>query len=226
LFSEFRGYFAIGRTTKATIEKFDERSRDFLEEELKTSPYTHCVFDAQIGIVGIARKSALAPTVKRIAERVQQVLSNSEVAGISNVSVEIAPIPDPEEFISAIATAYRVSRFAATFHGPNPFDADEYFQRPLSVYLQAAGGKKGRAEIKGDDLRRDVLQSVTRSTAGTGNEASATITKNEAQKSITIHLRGDPVKAGYNAEDHKPEVVIEDLVKLYYRLTKDETSRH
>jgi hypothetical protein len=223
LFSEDTGYFAIGRTTKSTIEKFDETSGDFLEEELETSPYTHCVFNAQIGIIAIAHKSSLLPTVKGVADRIQQLLSATRVIINSNTSVEIAPIPDPEDFLRALESAYRVSRFAASFHGPNPFDADEHFQKPLSVYLSSANGKKGKAQIQGEDLNRSVLQSVTRSTAATGNEASATITKSKSQKGITVHLRGDPIKRRYNEDEHQPEVVLEDLEKLYNRLRKNET---
>jgi len=223
LFSEYKGYFAIGRTTNATIEKFDERSGNFREEELNTGPYTHCVFNAQLGIIGIARKTSLAPTVKGIADRVQQVLSRASVIRESYTTVEIAPIPDPESFLLALESAYRVSRFAATFHGRNPFDSDEYFQKPLSAYLSAANGKSGKAQIQGEDLKRDVLQSVTRSTAATGNEASATITRGESQKSITIHLKGDAVKRSYNADEYQPEAVLEDLEKLYYQIRKNET---
>jgi len=84
-----------------------------------------------------------------------------------------------------LASAYRVTRFAATFRGPNPFDADEYFQKPLSVYLLATDGEKGKAQVQGKDLNRQALQEVTRSTAATGNEASARITKGESEKQIT-----------------------------------------
>jgi len=94
--------------------------KNFLEEELETSPYTHCVFDAQIGILEIARKTSLAPTIKGIAARIQQLLSQTKVVASSYTSVEIAPIPDPEDFLRALDSAYLVSRFAATFHGPNP----------------------------------------------------------------------------------------------------------
>jgi hypothetical protein len=204
------GYFAIGRTTKSTIEKYDPMSGNFLEEELETSPYTHCVFNAEIGIIGIAQKSALSPSVKGIAGRIQQLLSRSIVVSESSTTVEIAPIPDPEGFL-------------LTFHGPNPFDADEHFQKPLSVYLSSANGEKGRAQIQGQDLNRDVLQSVTRSTAATGNEAAASITKSKSQKPHTIHLRGDPVKRRYDEEEHLPEAVLEDLEKLYSRVRKNET---
>lgn len=221
-FTEYRGYFAIGRTTNATIEKFDTHSGNFIEEELETSPYTHCVFNADLGIVGIARKTSLAPTVKGIAARLQQLLTESAVIRETLTKVEIDPIPDPEGFLSALESAYRVSRFSATFRGPNPFDADEYFQKPLSVYLAAANATKGRAQVQGEDLNREVVQSVTRSTAATGNEASARITRSKKHKPTTIHLRGDAVKRGYNEDEQPPEVILEDLEKLYSRIRNNE----
>lgn len=55
-FSDTTGYFAVGRTTNSTIEKFDGTTGNFVEEELEESPYTHCVFDARIGLIGIAKK--------------------------------------------------------------------------------------------------------------------------------------------------------------------------
>jgi hypothetical protein len=219
------GYFAVGRTTKATIEKFDAESGNFVEEELETSPYTHCVFDARIGLLGIARKPSLARTSKGIATRIEQLLSFSLIVEENGISVEIAPIPDPEGFLHALSSAFRVTRYSATFHGPNPFDADELFQKPLSVYLASANGKKGKAQIQGEDLDRAVLESVTRSTAATGNEASARIRKRKSQIPITINLKGDPVKRSYEEDDHQPEVVLRDLTRLYYRVKKtDETS--
>jgi hypothetical protein len=85
--------------------------------------------------------------------------------------------------------------------------------------LAAANGEKGKAQIKGDDLNRDVLQSVTRSTAATGNEASATIAREKGQKATTLHLRGDAVKQRFEEED-KPEAVLRDLEELYRRVRK------
>jgi hypothetical protein len=181
-FSETTGYFAIGRTTNSTIEKFDEISGNFVEEELEQSPYTHCVFDARIGFIGIAKKLILSQTAKGVAARIEELLSTAKAIIENGVTVEVVPIPDPEDFLRALASAYRVFRFSATFRGPNPFDADEHFQKPLAVYLSAAGGEKGKAQIQGDDLNRDVLQEVTRSTAATGNEASARIMRAKSQR--------------------------------------------
>lgn len=222
MFGDFNGYFAAGRTTTSTVEKFDESSSNFVEEELEESPYTHCVFDASIGILGIAKKLNLSPTSKGVAARLEQLLSLARIIQNNDVVVEIRPIPDPGGFLKAIAGAFRVFSFSATFRGPNPFDADEHFQKPLSVYLSAADGIKGRTTISGDDLKREVLQEVTRSTAATGNEASARIQKSQRQKAITVNLRGDPVKRKYDEHDHQPAVVLADLTEQYRRVRRDE----
>lgn len=221
-FSELSGYFAVGRTTISTIEKFNPESGDFVEEELEESPYTHCVFDADIGFIGIAKKPNLSQTTKGIAGRVEQLLSMTRVVRDNGILVEIRPIPDPEGFLTTLDSAFRVFSFSATFRGPNPFDADEHFQRPLSVYLSAAEGVKGRASISGADLNRNVLRQVTRSTAATGNEASARIQKSKHQKAITINLKGDPVKRKYDEEEHNPETVLADLTNQYSRVRRRE----
>lgn len=221
-FSETTGYFAVGRTTNSTIEKFDEEAGNFIQEIHEESPFTHCVFDAHIGFIGIAKKASLAQTTMEIASRIEKLLSVSSVITENDISVEIVPIPDPEGFLNALDSAYRVTRFTATFRGPNPFDADEHFQKPLAVYLSAANGEKGKTQIQGDDLDREVLQSVTRSTAATGNEASARIKKSKSQKPTTINLKGNPITRSYGEEDHDPKIVLSDLTTQYHRIRNDE----
>ncbi|WP_157991624.1 hypothetical protein [Caldimonas tepidiphila] len=216
------GYFAIGKISSSTIGKFDERTGDFIEEELEESPYTHCVFDANWGIIGIAKKIELSKNAKGIANRLEQLLSRTGVVARNSLTVEVLPIPDPDGFLKALNDAYRVFRFSATFRGPNPFDADEHFQKPLSVYISAADGYKGSATISGDNLNRKILSEVTRSTASTGNEASARIQKKEGQKAITINLCGDPVKRRYDEDSHRPEIVISELLAQYKRVRSNE----
>lgn len=223
-FTSDTGYFAVGRTTNSTIEKYDSDTGNFVEEELEQSPYTHCVFDARIGLLGIAKKSGLTPTTKGIAARAQELLARTKPVKRNGISVEIVPIPDPEGFLKTLQQAYRVYRFTATFRGPNPFDADEYFQKPLAKYLSAAGGEKGKAEVQGEDLDRAVLEEVTRSTAATGNEASARIVRHRSQKAITINLRGDPIKKRYGEFEHDPEKVLVDLTETYHRVRHDDTN--
>lgn len=224
-FSQYRGYFAIGRTTTSTIEQYDEQSGNFIDQELINSPYTHCVFDAAIGFIGIAQKTALSQSSKTVASRLEELLSLADVIKRNEVSIEIAPIPDPEDFIRTLNGAYRVMRFSATFHGPNPFDADEHFQKPLSVYLSKANGQKGRTLIQGDNLNREVLQSVARSTAATGNEASARIVRRRSERPTTVNLKGDPVKRRYAEDEQNHEGILEDLTILYRRVRDDRNSQ-
>ena len=221
-FDETTGYFAVGRTTNATIETFDDVTGNFIEQELETSPYTHVVYNAEIGFLAIATKSRLAPSAKAIAAKIESLLSLTSIVLQNELTVEIPPIRDPKGFLKEIAGAHRVCRFTATFRGPNPFDADELFQRPLSVYLSAANGSEGKAQIKGDHLDKDVLQSVARSSAATGNEASARIQRAKAQPLVTVHLSGDPVKKTYDLASHDPEKVSHDMTKLYHQIRNDE----
>jgi hypothetical protein len=214
------GYFAIGRTTRSTIEKYDATTGNFAEEELETSPYTHCVFDAEIGFVGIAKKTSLSPTTAGIARRVEDLLSRTAEVMDNDIRVEIAPIPDPESFLQEIRDAFAVLQFTATFHGPNPFDADEHFQKPLSSLLSAADGKKGKTQIDGDDLNREVLEAVTKSTAATGNEASARIKRKRNGRATKIRLKGSTVGTSYEEESHNPEQALADLRGMYQRVSQ------
>ncbi|MBF4323448.1 hypothetical protein EAY22_25015, partial [Vibrio anguillarum] len=47
-FDELTGSFAIGRTTKTTLEKFDKESGNFIDKLDDSSPYTTVVFDCRI----------------------------------------------------------------------------------------------------------------------------------------------------------------------------------
>lgn len=222
MFSPSSGYFAIGRTTKSTYDKFDEDTGNFVEDELETSPYTHCVFDASIGFVGIAKKTSLAPTTNGVARRIEELLSYTKEVRDNSISVEIAAIPDPDGFLRELRTAFAVTQFTATFHGPNPFDADELFQKPLAIYLSEAEGKKGKTQIQGTDLNREVLQSVTRSTAATGNEASAKILKSKGSRPVRIYLGGSTIGTSYEEDQHNPEFVLTDLQSLYQGVRDNE----
>jgi len=212
------GYFAVGRTTNATVEKFDPESKNFLVEELETSPYTHVVFDASIGILGIAKKTSLAPTAKGIASKIEMLLQQTTEILKNEITVEVRPIPDPDGFLKAVLAAYRVSRFTATFRGPNPIDADALFQKPLAVYCSKVNGEKGKVQVQGADLDREVISEVARSSAATGNETSARIHKTASQKPITISMSGDPIKKKYDEDIHNPEGVLHDMKNLYQKI--------
>lgn len=217
LFSGTSGYFAVGRLRRSTIAQYEENSKNFKEEELDISPYTHCVFDARIGILGIAQKNILAPTTEGIAKSIKKLLSKDPKILENRIRVEISPIPDPGRFLNELESAYSILRYTATFHGPNPFDADEYFQKPMSKFLSDANGLDGKATINGTALNLETLKEVTKSTAATGNTASAKIRREANSHPELITMCSSILGKSYEESAHDPHVVLGDLQTLYLR---------
>ncbi|MBF4339166.1 hypothetical protein EAY42_29205, partial [Vibrio anguillarum] len=109
------------------------------------------------------------------------LFEKSETVINTGAEVKVNFIPDPQGFIQKIRGAYAIKSFKATFTGPNPVDADELFQKPLSVYAQQIGAQTGALEVKGEALNEEVVESVAKSTAATANTASARIIPEEGK---------------------------------------------
>lgn len=217
LFDDFSGSFAVGRTTKTTVEKFDKESGDFVDELDDSGPYTVVIFDAKIGLIGIAKKSKLAPNASNIARRIKDLLSATKTAIDSGVDVRVDVIPDPEDFLDKLRSAYSIRKFRATFTGPNPVDADELFQKPLSVYAQSMGASSGALEVIGEALNEEVVESVAKSTAATGNTASARVVSSRGNKPKNIKMKGDAVVV--TVEDEATSIqVLKQMHEVYARV--------
>jgi len=215
---ENSGYFAFGRTTKSIVAKYDNETQNFIEEDSETSPYAHVIFENKIGLLAISKKTKLSPTTQGLANKLKALLESTKAVSELGTKCLIDPIVDPNTFIEILRTAYAVKRFEATFVGPNPFDADEFFQKPMSVYLREAKGEKGKTIIEGKDLDSQVLVDVSKSVASIGNKASAKVLEHEGRKSRTIHL-GTNYKRFHVDEDKfdKYETVIE-IRHIYHEI--------
>lgn len=217
-FTATSGYFAVGRTAKKTVDQYDETTKNFVEVDHKESPYAHCLFDSEIGIVVISRNNSLCQKVEMIADKIVKLLSKNQAVVSNQVRVEVVAIPDPEGFVEQLSSAINVTRFTASFAGPNPFDADEYFQRPMSVFLASAGGEEGSTTIKGESLDNETLVAVSRSTAAIGGKASARIRRNATDRNETIHLDGDPVKRSFDLSASSLASVLEWFRRMYRKI--------
>jgi len=212
------GAFAIGRTTSTTLSKYDEEQGNFLEEDSEESPYTTCLYDLQIGFVAIMKKTKLSPKTEGIASKLAKLLNQSSAAMSNEIEVLIDEISDPFSFIARIQSAQFIKRFTAHFTGPNPFDADELFQKPLSVYCQAVNGETGKVVVEGESLDADTATAVTRSVAATGNEASARIIEHEGSRARNIHLKGDHAKCTFPEDEFTPADGLEAARTEYQRV--------
>jgi hypothetical protein len=188
------GRFAVGRTTTTTVEKFDETTGNFTELRDDSGPYTFVYFDSRIGLLGIGKRTKVAADVASVARKLQKLLAKTSVVVDHEVTVRVDLIPDPESFLEKIFSSYAVKRFKAQFTGPNPIDADEVFQKPMSYYCQQLGADEGSVSVRGESLNEEAVASVAKSTAATGNSASALIQTEKGARPIPISFKGDARK--------------------------------
>jgi hypothetical protein len=213
------GRFAVGRTTKTTVEKFDIDTGDFIEELDDSGPYTYVYFDAQYGLLAIAKKAKVAPSVRSIARKIQALFSKSEIVQNGGVEVRVDIIPDPDGFLKKIRTAYAIKRFTAEFTGPNPIDADELFQKPMSFYCQTLEATNGVVAVRGEHLNEEAVASVAKSTAATGNNASALIQPSKGSRLLSISFEGNATKILVDSEAHMSDV-LQKVRENYFSVRK------
>ncbi|HLA33408.1 MAG TPA: hypothetical protein VJ001_00925 [Rhodocyclaceae bacterium] len=185
------GRFAVGRTTITTVEKFDIASGNFTDLVDDSGPYTFVYFDSRLGLIGIGKRTKVAANVKTIAGTIQKLLSKTETASHNRLTVHVDYIPDPESFLEKIYSAHAIKNFKAHFTGPNPIDADELFQKPMSYYCKELDGTNGNVSVNGNALSADAVAAVAKSTAATANRASAAIQLEHEGRVIPISLKGD-----------------------------------
>ncbi len=200
-FDDRGGYFAAGRTTKSIVAKYDEDTKNFIEEPQESSPYTHVFFDIGIGFIAIARKTTLSPTVSGIARNLARLFEQSEVVLKNDIEVSIEPISDPTDFITSIYSAYAVRLFEVTISRQNPFDADEFFQKHWEVYVDATNAEKGKVTVLGSQLDTGTLADVTKAIAATGNDAKALLKGAQGERFHTKRLRDNPAQFAVEEEE-------------------------
>ena len=188
------GRFAIGRTTTTTVEKFDETTGNFTELRDDSGPYTFVYFDSRIGLLAIGKRTKVAADVRSVARKLEKLFEKTKVVADHQVAVRVDLIPDPEGFIEKILSCYAIKKFKAEFTGPNPIDADEIFQKPMSYYCQKLDAEQGSVSVKGESLNDEAIVAVAKSTAATGNSASALVQPEKGTRPIPISFKGDARK--------------------------------
>jgi hypothetical protein len=183
-------YFRIGRTSKSTLEIYQDRN--FVDQPFDAAPYTHVLLDVQLELCAIARKSRLSPKPKGIAMQLSRVLNQAMKAKEYGARFEIVEINDPYDFVTHIRSAYNISKFWMTFSLPNIFDTNDFI-KPMERLLKETSGESGKTELKGDGLNPENLEALTRSAASTGDDAGAVLQPEKDRKKVRKFLRGNPV---------------------------------
>lgn len=212
-------YFALGRTARSTQPVLDG-SGNFTEAMFETAPYTHALLDVDTEIVAVAKKASLAPDTAVLAHQLERTLENSKFAKQQKVGFSVSPISDPESFLRALKMAYSIKSFSVTFTKPNPIDVNRLFLEPMERLAREADASRGQATLRGDSLREEPLEDLSRSAAATGDDASARLQFEEGQRPVTRSLSADTVSITQDDLD-SPEGRAAGLSKLrseYHRV--------
>ena len=185
--------FAMGRTQAVTTQQFDEATHDFVEEEAMRAPFTFGVFDPELQVCGVIRKSGVSQSTSEIAGKLAILLNSAPFARDANSTIIVESIPDPVNFMQAIQSAEAVIRFSFTVTRPNPIDVDRLIQGPAKEFTQQVRGERSRVETEGSNLDKDAIGDVTKAVAADGEQAAATIRPGEGGPPRRVHLSGNPV---------------------------------
>jgi len=212
---EYGGYFAAGRTTKSMVEKYDEESGNFIEEPLETSPYTHVFFDNKIGLIAIARKLILSPKPSGIARAIAHLFESTDVIIKNNITILLEPISDPRDFIHSIKSAHAIKLFEVTLSRPNPEDVEEFLQKPVEKYIEAANAEKGKVAVLGTNLNPDTIVRVTESIAASGDDARAVLRSSEEPRFHSLRLKDNPAHIDIDEDKYPQKAALAEIRKLY-----------
>jgi hypothetical protein len=125
-------FFALGKITDAKLDLYDEASGDFMQKPLEEAPHTYVAINLYYQICAIAKRAKISSDVDGIARSLSELLSSTKIAMDTSIKFVLPKIYDPEEFISIIKRAKRISRFTMTFSPPNPWDVERDFHKSPS----------------------------------------------------------------------------------------------
>lgn len=221
-FNEFSGTFSIGRVKSKVKSGFDETKQEFFDEQGLDAPHTNVVYDSTIGVIAIQKKGELSPNTSGVSNKLKELLQSIELIQGAGISVRADLISDPKDFITQIRTAFAISKFIATVTGPNPIDADELFQKPISTYLNTLNGNEGKVEINGPNLDSEGIIAVAKSTASTGNKASAVVKFSRTGIKRNIKMGKNALVLSYeDGKEPKREEIYSEMMQAY-REVRDE----
>lgn len=182
-------YFRLGRISKSKLEIL--KNENFVDQQIETAPNTHVLLDVKLELCAIAKEPKISSKTLGIAHRFVKLLLGSNLNKDIQALFEVNEINDPDNFITYLRQADKISKFWIRFSRPNLLDANKDFIKPCQELLNETNGKKGKAEIEGENLKVESLEELTRSAAATGDDAGASFKIKTKNQRIKKRLKGN-----------------------------------
>jgi len=184
-------YFQIGKRSSSASDQFDTESGRYVVRDSPKDSFTHAIIDAELQVCAIASRQTL-PNPIVAAKYLGKLLENTTEFQNVNAEVIVAQITDPTEFIELLKSAYEIRSFKVEVSPPNIFDVNEDFIRPAQKCIAETNADIGLTELRGNDLNRDVLVDITRSSSATGNHVEARLKQEENSRPVKRKADSSP----------------------------------
>ena len=217
-------YFALGRTTKCSIELYDDETKNFVQGENEESPYTHVILDFDLQILSIAYKQRLAGYTSTIAGYLEKLLNQQDIIRSVGIRVDITAVKNPHDLLTLISQAACIKKCTIGVSLPNLFDVHEDFEKPFQKLLASAKGSHGKTEMRGEDLDKGVLSELAHSSAASGNDVAVRMKVDPESQFQTVHLRDKELFLDFEDEFEvaQPEVVLSEMREKYHEIRDSE----
>lgn len=163
--------FEFGRSS--SMKRSDYDGKKFIEVEHPDYPHVLVFADYELQILAVEIKSRFASTIESTIKLLKKIISSDEIVRRYKFEVDIQPLRDPEEFIKHLEKASAVSKFFFSVGKPNVYNPELKFLRPIKRMNIEANSVSAKAELSGLNMKRDILVSLSRVAASTGNDAGA-----------------------------------------------------
>jgi hypothetical protein len=185
-------YFRLGRTSRRQFPVLNEGG-DFLDTDLDIAPYSHCLLDLDTQLLAMTFNQTLSASIASQGKALNSVLSSKLNDFPRFNSIEVRQLPDPQEFISKIRSAYAVSKFWVKVGKPNPFDPESHFVQPITQLNKEIGSDQARIALSGKELDKEIVERIANSASLIGSDGGATV-RNPDNKRENVPMKSTMLK--------------------------------
>lgn len=209
--------FRIGRELTRKVTRRDAQG-DFVDEPVVAAGSSHVLLDLALQVAAISKPKDLSTTFEGVGRILAAAMNTDSVVDESGLTIEVAPLRDPTEFIDQLRDAYSIVWLSVTTTLPNHFDVDKDFTQPIENLTRQAGARKATTRLEEGKIEvNDAVEQIVRVASSTGNPAEASIKRSAEAEAERISNKTSNVQLTVTAEElEKDAPGILDRIKSFF----------
>jgi hypothetical protein len=182
-------YLLIGRKAISKIHKIDRRTGNFYKSNIEDTPNTEVIINFNLSVIAIHHNYALSENAYATAKKFCELLSTTTLISKYKLKLTVGAMSNPDNFLETLHEAYAIKKLTYEFSRPNPFDADALCVKPLELLAKESYASEGVMSLTGERLNFEVIQSISKSAAATGDDVRARYQAKVNTRPVSISLK-------------------------------------